>query len=757
MNNQDDVMKSIYRPLDVATYAVEQIETQVKNKSRAITLGVSDFDQWVKPVMPGEVVYVLAHTSNGKTSFMQYWARQAVKSLKPNDMTSAVVYVTWESVVEELGLYDLCGLTGIDSTSAWYGDVTEDDVARLRMAAIKRAALPLWVIGYSLRRRRRDHLTMAVVSESLRRMEEDWHVKPAIIFIDYVQKITLRNPRGDRRAGIIENVDAIQALARDCGCAVVAGCQAGRDVVTRDFKLPAIGDGQECVVGDTMIMDARTGEMRSVVEWAASRKNLTVHAMDNWKLVPATVGWIKPAGEREIWRVTTNQGHRIRVSGNHPFFSATGWKHAEDLHPGDWVAVARKMTANAGNGLTLDRAEFLGLMLGDGSYTDGATPSYTCGPDKRLGEYVASIAKREWSVAADIKEHSKYKGQYHLYFSGPKNEGPGGNALIDWLREIGVYGQKHDDATVPEIVQQTSDDGIKAFVRGLATADGSFPRPNRNHSDVRIYISSVSRIFVEQVRLLLLRCGIRSSIGEIKPGNRSVQTCFNLAISGRAYVELFMQEVGFSPSDKAARIKKIFEQARKHWTNKKRDPDLFPPEICLEAIEAVNEYGKATGCGKREHLNMVKGRAVSRVRLLEVGNQIDNARFVAMGEGDVTWARIETIERDGTEQTYDLHIPKHHNFVANGLVTHNTSRIEQDGDKVISLLYACKSYPIGSIVPEVNLEVTDDLMIVGVRKQRRAASGATFPLRFDPVHNTFENWQGGNTSYHQVSDKQLTW
>jgi replicative DNA helicase len=248
VESKSGTIKAIYTPNDIANYAIERVEYNVENKARTLTMGVDTIDRYVKPVLPGEVIYVLANTSHGKTSFMQFWARQTVKQLQTrDDIKEVAVYITWETIVEELGLYDLCGMTGINASSAWYGDITAPEVAQLRAVSIRRAAMPLWVIGYSLKRRRELRLTMDVVKDALEKLETEWGFKPAIVFIDYVQKITLRDPRQQIRVGIMENVDAIQDLARDCGCPVVVGSQAKREVLLRTdgFKLPDIGDGQE--------------------------------------------------------------------------------------------------------------------------------------------------------------------------------------------------------------------------------------------------------------------------------------------------------------------------------------------------------------------------------------------------------------------------------------------------------------------------------------------------------------------------------
>ncbi|MBU1252165.1 MAG: hypothetical protein KJ905_01715 [Nanoarchaeota archaeon] len=39
---------------------------------------------------------------------------------------------------------------------------------------------------------------------------------------------------------------------------------------------------------------------------------------------------------------------------------------------------------------------------------------------------------------------------------------------------------------------------------------------------------------------------------------------------------------------------------------------------------------------------------------------------------DINWVRIKSIEYDSSEHVYDLAIENMHNFVANGIVAHNT-------------------------------------------------------------------------------------
>jgi replicative DNA helicase len=172
-------LRHVYTPNDVATYTMEVVEKRMAQRAAMLNTGIPTLDRYMRPVMPGELIFVSAFTSHGKTAFMQYWARNCVQQLgQREDINEMAVYITWETLVEELGLYDLCGMTGIDGTSAWYGDATDAEVQRLRVAAMKRSAMPLWVMGDSLKRRRTEGpLTVKGLSNSLATVEKEYGIR----------------------------------------------------------------------------------------------------------------------------------------------------------------------------------------------------------------------------------------------------------------------------------------------------------------------------------------------------------------------------------------------------------------------------------------------------------------------------------------------------------------------------------------------------------------------------------------------------
>ena len=103
----------------------------------------------------------------------------------------------------------------------------------------------------------------------------------------------------------------------------------------------------KCVVGSTLVQDARTGARRTVKELFDARADLafTVHALGvDWKLRPRPVRDVVWNGRREVFELCTALGRRIVATDNHPLRTLEGWTVVRDLRPGDRIAAARSCT-----------------------------------------------------------------------------------------------------------------------------------------------------------------------------------------------------------------------------------------------------------------------------------------------------------------------------------------------------------------------------------------------------------------------------
>jgi replicative DNA helicase len=103
-----------------------------------------------------------------------------------------------------------------------------------------------------------------------------------------------------------------------------------------------------------------------------------------------------------------------------------------------------------------------------------------------------------------------------------------------------------------------------------------------------------------------------------------------------------------------------------------------------------------------------------------------------LANSDVFWDEVEFIVPLGSEEVFDATVPGTHNFIANGIVVHNS--IEQDADIVI-MLYRDDYYNPDS--PERNIA---EVIIV---KHRNGPTG-TVKLLFENQFTRFLNLSTGN-------------
>jgi len=215
---------------------------------------------------------------------------------------------------------------------------------------------------------------------------------------------------------------------------------------------------------------------------------------------------------------------------------------------------------------------------------------------------------------------------------------------------------------IPNNIFQLPRHKLSLFLNRLFSCDGSiYAESNR----WRISYASSSKRMIYQVQSLLLKFGLLSRVRE-KSINNFIS--YELELQEQ-YIHEFIQEIGFFGKKQERQEKALLE-------TKKNNPnvDTIPKEI-RDSYRPKNwvEAGKALNYKSPKSLRSSINYSPSRQKLQTIALVDDNEYVQKLATSDIFWDEIVCVE-ESHEQTevYDICVPEQHNFVANGVIVHNS-------------------------------------------------------------------------------------
>jgi replicative DNA helicase len=371
------------------------------------------------------------------------------------------------------------------------------------------------------------------------------------------------------------------------------------------------------------------------------------------------------SGTKPSVEVRTKSGLCLRTGDEHLYMvPGGGYKRIKDLSPGDYVATVRCLPDwnPSEKALSAEDAHFLGLLMGDGNYTRNEVQFTSADKD-----IVQSIERHAGRYGCLLKQGGRPIEYRIVAGEGRK----GANAVLNWLREIGVHGKKSIDKEVPQCILESSPDAIAAFLAGLMDTDGSIADRHTN-----VYWSTSSEKLSHGIQHLLMRFGLRGRISETltgyKPGNKSYpvyvydheQLCrlCNILIP---YMVL---------TRKKESLEKIFLPMERD--NRSRDTIPYRKDL-EEAILHAKEGHEWPKMGDsyydKTKLFKYKNR-ISRWRLSELADAFNSDELRKEADTDIFWDQVKSIEPLGEVPCYDICIEDglDPNFAVEGFIVHNT-------------------------------------------------------------------------------------
>lgn len=288
-----------------------------------------------------------------------------------------------------------------------------------------------------------------------------------------------------------------------------------------------------------------------------------------------------------------------------------------------------------------------------------------------------------------------------------------------------------ENGCVPERVHCWGDAALAGFLASLFSERGYLGVTRlRGRPHVRVALTTAHRRLVDDVQGLLTRFGVLGRITDI--GGASPR--WRLWIHGADQQRILLERIGFG-SRRQAEVEAALAALRGVRGNP--NVDTVPAEVRSLVVTELESAGMthrdlaaALGeqyCGGYLLGTDTRPRATSRNRLARMAEALGSKKLAEIAESDVLWDTVEAITPLGPQETFDATVDGTHNFVANGIVAHNS--IEQDAD-VVMFLYRDDKY---------NPDSTDKEMAEVIVAKHRAGAPGTCRLVFLDRYTQFAN------------------
>ena len=557
------------------------------------------------------------------------------------------------------------------------GQMNDDDWARLARRMSEVADAPLYIDDSP-------NMSLMEIRAKCRRLKQRNDLK--FVIIDYLQLMSSPKRVENRQQEVSEMSRSLKLLAKELEVPVIALSQLNRGPEQRTDKRPLLSDLREsgCMTEDTTLLRADTGAPVTFGELMRDGgEGVSVWSVDEWqRLVSAPITKVFASGTKEVYRLRLASGREVKASANHPFLTFSGWTPLGDLRPGERLAIPRRVPEpiDAGLGWSVYRIGLLAHLIGDGCVIHKQPVHYTSNDEENLA-FVETAAATEFGISP---RRVAQKTWWHTYLPAPHHCTHGrGNPLHTWFRELGIEGLRSHEKRLPAAIYSASDAEICLFLRHLWATDGCVWLGAPGRSAAKVYYASSSRELAYGVAHLLARLGIIARIRQVQKA--AYQPGYHVIVADGPSLRTFCGRVGVHGrrGELANRLAAVLE-GRVTNTNVDTIPIGVWNMVKAERIRAGltdRQFQAAIGthyCGTTLYKS-----CPSRERLMRCAEVLGSETLREIASSDVYWDRIVSIEPLGPQPVYDATVKGTHNFVADGLLAHNS--IEQDSDVVILL------------------------------------------------------------------------
>lgn len=664
-----------YLPLSsIMGDALSEIEA-ISNRSGemvGVPTGFADLDSLTNGLHGGQMIIVAARPSLGKSTLGVDFCRSA--SIK-HGLTSVIFSL--EMSRSEIVMRLLSAEAQVPLHHMRSGSMTDADWNKLaaKMGVVNDA--PLFIDDSP-------NMTLMEIRAKCRRLKQRHDLR--LVVVDYLQLMSSGKRVESRQQEVSEFSRSLKLLAKELDVPVVAISQLNRGPEQRTDKRPMLSDLREsgCLPASARIVRADTGAEVTIGELMDSKaENIPVWALDDsLRYVTSTMTHAFPTGRKEVFEVRTASGRVLRATASHPLLTYRGWLPLGEIQSGSRIAIPRHVPApSLETTWSDDQLIVLAHMIGDGSMLARQPIRYAT-KDPANQAVMTEATPRAFAIRVSTDNYEAARCTTLRFTSlRPVTHGVR-NPLAQWLDELGLFNKRSHEKFVPAPVFALPKTQIALFLRHLWATDGSI-QINAGRRGGRIYYASTSRRLADDVARLLLRFGLTARIRVArKSGYRDG---YHVEVSGAADQKVFLRRIG-AHGLRGVIGKELLAILETISPNTNRD--TIPREVWddvrgILADKAMSHREFAKQMGTQFSGSAMWKRAPSSERLSRVAQVLDNATLEMVATNDVYWDEVVSVKSVGEEYVYDATVLARHNFIADGVVVHNS--LEQDADMVVLL------------------------------------------------------------------------
>jgi intein/homing endonuclease len=410
------------------------------------------------------------------------------------------------------------------------------------------------------------------------------------------------------------------------------------------------------------------GTIKTTVELAPGDKVIS-YDPTTMKITTDRIVGVEENGVRQVYRVFTKKKRYVEITKNHPLLKIEGWTPVKDLKVGDYIGLAHY---GGCFGKINDKSEaaIIGYMIGDGYFGNPFSFSQLEGPI--LNDFI-EVAKKYESIS--IREYSRV-------------DLPNNKEIRALFNTLGLTKDlRSGDMCIPKKCFSYNKESTASLLRALWSTDGHCKNVTKSKTD--LCYSSISKTLIYQILNLLLKFGIFSVVRENVPTlyKDTNKTAYILRIIGRRSIERFYKNIGPIPG-KPFSLTKVTEN-----NNCNKIPIGVNKLLCKKREEYKRDLSKK---GKR-----FQGENSWQHNGLRINNTYDGYSYPKFKQfcefhndeelwniyhSDVFWDEIVSIQPIGEEMTYAVQTEKHHTYVTNGIISHNSTFLSNNLTIMCSLL-----------------------------------------------------------------------